>query len=169
MSEEIKLSKEQLAKLRTAEELECVDMKLTKILYGQGEGCFAIFETDTKTIGLPLNSFEGTMVSFAHAGCINFSHIKTIHQLFLGFLDDIGARVESALIESKHGDIIYAQLAFRDRKNRRIFAQVSYADALIVSILTKCDFKIVRKVLDKLEDFNEWTYQNEITDLEDED
>ena len=84
--------------------------------------------------------------------------------MYLALLEQNGGALESAVVESKHGDVLYASLEFRDRQGIKYRTITSFADALILSTLARVDLYILNKVIDELEDFQEITYFNEMGD-----
>jgi bifunctional DNase/RNase len=126
-----------VSKLNNIENLELVPVKLEHILISPDNHTFALIVGDDKDIAIPLNSYEGSMLSFVFKGLHKNSHINTIHQLFVKFINDQNTKIESIYIESKVGDIIYASIHFVDNKHRRFYSISSLIDALILYIINK--------------------------------
>jgi len=165
-----KISLKKLEHLHTPEELERVQLKYNKLLYHSPSGqVVVVLETDDKTIAYPLSEFEGAMASFLFLGCALNPHIKTIYQMYLSLLEETGAKLEAGIIEAKHGDIFYATLEFKDKNERRFRTITSFCDALMLTSLAGAEFYMLRKVVDEIEDFKDWTYFQEIIDSYDDD
>jgi len=155
----------QLKELHTPSELERVILKFGKLLYNPPTGeIVLLMETDEKTIAHPLSEFEGAMASFVFLGCALNSHIKTIHQMYLALLDEIGSTLEFGVIEAKHGDVFYATLEFKDKRGKRYRTLSSFADAVMLTSLSGANLYILQKVVNEIEDFKDWTYFQEIVD-----
>ena len=121
-------------------------------------------ETDNKSIACPLSEFEGAMASFVFLGCALNSHIKTIHQMYLLLLEETGSVLESGIVEAKHGDVFYSTLEFKDKNDRKFRTITSFSDAVILTALAGADLYILKKVVDEIEDFKDWTYFQDISD-----
>lgn len=159
----IDLSK--LKELNTPSELERVLLRYGKLLFSQQNGqIIIILETDEKTIAQPLSEFDGAMASFVYLGCALNSHIKTIHQMYLALLNEFGSTLKAGVIEAKHGDVFYATLEFEDKMGRKYRTLSSFADAIILTSLSGANLYILKKVIDEIEDFKDWTYYQEIVD-----
>lgn len=160
-----KIDLTKLDNLNTPAELERVKLHYNKLLYHSQTGqVVMVLDTDDKTIACPLSDFEGAMASFVFLGCSMNSHIKTIHQMYLDLIEETGSYLESAVIEAKHGDMFYATLEFRDKRERKFRTLASFADAVILATLASVDVFILKKVIDATDDFKDWTYLQEIID-----
>lgn len=166
MSDEIPKKKlnENNALDKDLSKFERLPLKLDKILVdsNEGGGCaLAVVSADNKQIGLSLNAIEGTMISFVHTMCARQPHIKTIYHLFLDTFKDMGAKLESAVIEAVEGDIIYGRLCWVDRKKRKFYNKCTAGDTIILAELAKAKLEIVRMALDKLDPLD-FEYQEDI-------
>lgn len=162
-----RLTLQQLQQLHTPEELERVELKYNKLMYHPPSSqVVMILDTDEKTVGYPLSDFEGAMASFIFLGCAKNAHILTIHQMYVALLKEIKSELISAVVESKQGDMYYATLEYIDRNGNKFRTVSSFADALMLTHLTDTKLYILRKVLDEIEDFKDWTYFSEIFDDE---
>ncbi len=95
-----------VSKLNSVDGLELIPVKLEHILISPDNHTFALIAADDKDIAIPLNSYEGSMLSFVFKGLHKNSHINTIHQLFVKFISDQNTKIESIYLESKVGDMI---------------------------------------------------------------
>jgi bifunctional DNase/RNase len=160
-----KIKIETLNNLSNPLELERIKLKYNNLLYHvMTEQVVVVLDADSKSIACPLSEFEGAMMSFVCLGCSINSHIKTIHQMYLGLLSETGSRLESAVVESKHGDVLYTTLEFRDKNNDRFRTISSFTDAIILTALAGADLYILKKVADEMEDFTSWTHYQKISD-----
>ena len=150
--------------LRPVEELEIFPLVLERVLVNPYEGSTVLLNSDGKMFALSLNPAEGTALTFARAGLAEFSHVKTIHQMYLATMKEIGTTLESVTLESQQGDVLYCRLAWCDRKHRRAYALCSMGDALVLHALSGAPLQVVSKVLDSMESCNDWVYENEILD-----
>lgn len=167
-----KIDLSKMKQLNTPSELEKIPLRFGKLLYHPPtEQIVIVLETDDKSIAYPLSEFEGAMASFVFLGCALNSHIKTIHQMYLSLLEETGSSLESGIIEAKHGDIFYSTLEFRDKNDRKFRTITSFSDAVILTALASAELFILKKVVDEIEDFKDWTYFQDISDdsLDDED
>jgi bifunctional DNase/RNase len=153
-----------VSKLNDVDNLELIPIRLEHILISPDNHTFALIAGDNKDIAIPLNSYEGSMLSFVFKGLHKSSHINTIHQLFYKFISDQNIKIESIYLESKVGDIIYASLHFVDSKHRRFYSICSLIDALILSLINKSQLYVVKNAWDKIDSFDDWQYDEFIID-----
>lgn len=157
-----------MSKLQSPSELERILLSYNKILYQQGSNeIILVMDTDDKTIAFTLADFEGAMASFIYLGCAVNSHIKTIHQMYLALLEEHESSLESAVIESMQGDVVYVTLEFKNKKGHKYRTLSSFADAVMLTALAGVNIYILKKVLDEFDDFKELTYYREIIDQDD--
>jgi hypothetical protein len=150
--------------LRSLDDLKLVSIALEHILISPDNRAYALIEGDDKDIAVPLNPYEGSMLSFVFKGLYKNSHIQTIHQMYSKHLKDQAIQIESIYIESKVGDILYASIHFVDKKHRRYYVICSLVDALIMSILNKIALNAVKDTWDKIDSFDDWNYEEYIVD-----
>ena len=153
-----------VSKLSNIDNLELIPVKLEHILISPDNRTFALIAGDDKDIAIPLNSYEGSMLSFVFKGLHKSSHINTIHQLFVKFINDQHTKIESIYLESKVGDIIYASIHFVDNKHRRFYSISTLIDALILSLINKTQIYVVKNAWDKIDSFDDWQYDEFIID-----
>lgn len=145
-----------LRNLKPISELELIDINFYKITVDQSEGiAIALFESPDKIIGFELNSIEGTMFTFAVSGCVEYSHLRTIYQLYLETMNLVKFKLDKVIIESKKGDVIYGRLFWVDNNNKKIFKVCSAGDAIVLATLQKCPIKIVKNVLELMDDYTD--------------
>ena len=113
----------------------------------------SLIVNDTDEIGLTLNNYDGSILSFVDLGCAESSHINIIHQLLVKFKKSVGFQLERAIIEAKHGDVIYCRLHWKNPK-QDIYNICSIGDALILNSLTGCNMFIAKNVFDQFEEFD---------------
>lgn len=162
--ENLPIKKIKSTKLNNVDNLELIPVKLEHILISPDNHTFALIAADDKDIAIPLNSYEGSMLSFVFKGLHKNSHINTIHQLFVKFINDQNIKIESIYLESKVGDIIYASIHFVDSKHRRYYSVCSLIDALILSLINKTQLYVVKNAWDKIDSFDDWQYDEFIID-----
>jgi bifunctional DNase/RNase len=162
--ENLPIKKIKSTKLNNVDSLELIPVKLEHILISPDNHTFALIAADDKDIAIPLNSYEGSMLSFVFKGLHKNSHINTIHQLFVKFINDQDTKIESIYLESKVGDIIYASIHFVDKKHRRYYSVCSLIDALILSLINKTQLYVVKNAWDKIDSFDDWQYDEFIID-----
>jgi hypothetical protein len=153
-----------VSKINHIDDLELIPVKLEHILISPANHSFALITGDDKDIAIPLNSYEGSMLSFVFKGLHKNSHINTIHQLFFKFITDQNTKIESIYLESKVGDIIYASMHFVDNKHRRFYSICSLTDALIFSLINKTQLYAVKNAWEKIDSFDDWQYDEYIID-----
>jgi len=162
--ESLPSKKIKLSKLNNVENLELIPVKLEHILISPDNHTYALISGDDKDIAIPLNSYEGSMLSFFFKGLHKSSHINTIHQILVKFINDQDTKIESIYLESKVGDIIYASLHFVDNKHRRFYSICSLIDALILALINKTQIYVVKQAWDKIDSFDDWQYDEFIID-----
>ena len=67
--------KVKLSKLNNIDNLELIPVKLEHILISPDNHSYALLAGDDKDIAIPLNSYEGSMLSFVFKGLHKNSHI----------------------------------------------------------------------------------------------
>ena len=82
---------------------------------------------------------------------------------FVRLVDEL----DSVVIESKVGDVIYCSVKFLDSKLNNLFTILSLNDGLILSILSEKEIKVVRLVWDNMDSIDDWDYENFIVDTDD--
>ena len=108
-------------------------------------------------IGIPLNNYDGSILTFVHSGCAEHAHINTIHQILLKFMENAGFDLEKVYIEAKYGDITYCRLKWT-KLDQSIYNIIGIGDALILHSLTACDMVITQNVLKQFEKFDSSGY-----------
>jgi bifunctional DNase/RNase len=116
-----------------------------------------------------LNPFEASHLSFVHKGLQKNSHIQTLHQLYVKTLDQINSKIESVVIESKVGDVIYCSIKIVDKNHNRFFTIVSLADGLILSKIAESPIHVVSNVWADMDPIDEWDYEDYILDFDEDD
>lgn len=147
-----------------------IPVKIDHIIVNPDNRVFvALCDENDRKVGLELNVFEASMLSFVQDGFHEFSHINTIHQLFIKSLNYINTKIEEIDIESKSGDIIYCSLKLVDGKNNRAYTISSIADALILSKICKCPLFCIEETWEKMDTMDDWDYEDFIVDFDEED
>lgn len=146
-----------LKNLKPSSDLDLIDIDFYKITIDQNENqAVALFTSPDKIIGFDLNSVEGSMFTFVVSGCIDYTHVKTVYQLYVDTMSMVKFKLEKVVIESKQGDMLYARLHWIDNKNRKVFKYCSAGDGLVLGLLTKSKIQVIKKTLEDLEDFTEY-------------
>ncbi len=159
-----KVTTSELRNLIPMQSLEILDINIDKVLVAQ-QGAFVILSSGNSQVVYPLNSMEGTMLTFIRSGCIKMGHIHNIYQIYVQTMKEIGCSLKSSTIEAKEGDVYYARLCWEDRNNKQVFNTCSVGDALILSAIAGSELKIVRRVLEDMENAEDlMDYQDDIFD-----
>ena len=95
--------------------------------------------------------------------------IQTLHQLYVKTLDQINSKIESVVIESKVGDVIYCSIKIVDKNHNRFFTIVSLADGLILSKIAESPIHVVSNVWADMDPIDEWDYEDYILDFDEDD
>ncbi len=131
--------------------LPCVISQI--IFESNNDYTVALLVDEEKEIGLSLNNYDGSMLTFTDTGCADFAHIRTIHQMLLKFKESVGFKLKRAIIEAKYGDVIYCRLHW-SHESKSIFNVCTIGDALILHTLSGCDLLISQNVADDFESFD---------------
>jgi hypothetical protein len=150
--------------LNDIEELSLLRVDLQHILISPESKMYALLEGDDKDVAIILNAYEGSMLSFFFKSLHKNSHIHTIYQIFNKHLKDNNSSIEKVVLESKVGDILYCTLHYIDSKHRRYYSVCSIVDGLIMSILNKLNFYVVKETWDKIDPYDDWNYEEFIVD-----
>ena len=149
-----------LNNLETNDNFDLVIIEVDQIASDATNRIFALLTDDEeRKCMLELNSYEASMLSFVMKDLHKNSHIQTIYQIMLKYINSQGVYVDKIMIESKVGDIVYATLTLVDQKHDRIFSVISLADAMILSLMTNRPLQAVRKVWEEMDEFDEWDYE----------
>lgn len=147
--------------------IKLIDIKLEHIVINADKRVYAVMiDNDERKNAIELNAYEGSMLSFVHKGLFKNSHINTIHQLFLKFLENNETFVKEIVIESKIGDIIYCSIKFQDKNLNEFFSVVTLSDALILHRLSNCKFFAIENVWEEMDELDDWDYEDYIVDLD---
>ena len=149
---------------------EKLQLNLESLVSNVDKRVYAIFEVEGKKALLEVNSYEASMLSFVYKGLHLNSHIQTIHQIFIKYIQQNKSEVEEVVVESKVGDVIYCTAKVVDRNLNRTFTVLSLIDGLILSLITEAPIYIIKNVWEQMEEFDEdWDYEDFIVDFENED
>lgn len=150
--------------------LKKLRIKLDHIVVNPDKRVYAIMvDEDKNQSGIELNSFEASMLSFAHKGFHKNSHINTIYQLFIKSLSLSKVEIEDISVESKYGDIIYCTLKMVNSKYNRTYSVVTMADALILSTMYNYPLYVMENVWENFDRIDEWDYEDFIVDFDQDD
>ena len=153
------------SKLQDVEELALLPLVVKDALVNSYDGgVVVILRGPGKTFAENLDASTGTALMFARSGLSEHAHIKTIYQVYLGTMRELGITLESVTLESQHGDVLYCRLEWCKKDHRRIYTVMSLGDALVLMHLADAKLQVVRKVLDNMDDCDEWVYENDIMD-----
>lgn len=151
-------------------DLSMVFIELEHLIINPDKRVYAVLKDENdRKVGLELNNFEATMLSFAHKKFFLNSHINTIYQLFIKSLEATKSKIESISVESKVGDVFYATIKIVDGNFNRTFTIVSIGDAIILSRFLNKKIECVSTLWDDFDEINDWDYEDYILDMDDED
>lgn len=166
MDKKIKID---LSSLKDSDDLELIKVDLETLMATPDHRSFAVLTDGNMKKIFELNVYESSMISFAFKGLHLNSHIQTIHQLFCKYLKLFEASIESVVIESKVGDMIYCSIKLVDKDFKRTFAISSLSDALILSLISDTNIYAVKNVWEDIDDYDEWDYEEYLIDFPSED
>lgn len=152
-----------------SEEFEPVIVDIESIASDPNQRIYVILTDEYKKCMYEVNNYEASMISFVLKELHKFSHIQTIYQIFIKFLEFQNVQIDKIVVESKVGDVVYATLTLADEKHDRTFTVVSFADALILSLMTNRPLQIISKVWDEMDDYEDWDYENYLMDFDEDD
>lgn len=142
---------------------ELLPCEISKIIFENQSDYVVGLLVEENEVGLTLNSYDGTILTFVDSGCAQNPHINTIHQVLLKFMENTGFSLKKAIIEAKYGDIIYCRLHWGHPK-QDIYNVVALGDALILHALTQCELLISRFVCSQCEPFDSEGYMESFED-----
>lgn len=158
-----------LSEIDNSLNLELLPVEIDHIVVNPDKRVYVVLANEDRQNGVELNPFEASHLSFVHKGLHKNSHIQTMHQLYVKTLDQIKTKIESVIIESKVGDVIYCSLKMVDSNHNRFFTIVSLADGLILSKIAESPIHVIGNVWEDMDPIDEWDYEDYILDFEDED
>jgi bifunctional DNase/RNase len=160
-----------LSQVENNDNYETIVLELEQIASDQVQRVFVLLTDGEKKTMYEINNYEASMVTFAFKELHKNSHIQTIYQIFIKYLELQGVSIDKIVIESRVGDVVYATLTLVDKNYNRTFTVCSFADALIMSLMTKRPLQIIAKVWDEMDAFeDDWDYEYYTMDYdEDED
>lgn len=151
-------------------DLSMVAIELDHLIINPDKRVFAVLKDENdRKVGLEVNNFEATMLSFAHKKFFLNSHINTIYELFLKSLESNNSEIENISIESKVGDITYSTIKIIDKDFNRSYSVLSLADALIISRFLNKKIYCAANLWDDFDEISDWDYEDYILDIDDED
>lgn len=157
-----------LSEVDNSLDLELLPVEIDHIVVNPDKRVYVVLANEDRQNGVELNPFEASHLSFVHKGLHKNSHIQTMHQLYVKTLEQIKTKIESVVIESKVGDVIYCSLKMVDSNHNRFFTIVSLADGLILSKIAESPIHVIGNVWDDMDPIDEWDYEDYILDFEDE-
>ena len=157
-----------LSEIDNSLDLELLPVEIDHIVVNPDKRVYVVLANEDRQNGVELNPFEASHLSFVHKGLHKNSHIQTMHQLYIKTLEQIKTKIESVVIESKVGDVIYCSLKMVDSNHNRFFTIVSLADGLILSKIAESPIHVIGNVWDDMDPIDEWDYEDYILDFEDE-
>jgi bifunctional DNase/RNase len=160
-----------LNNLETNDNFDIIIIEVDQIASDASNRVFALLiDDEERKCMVELNSYEASMLSFVMKDLHKNSHIQTIYQILLRYINYQGVNIDKIVIESKVGDIVYATITLVDQKHDRIFSVISLADAMILSLMSNRPLQAVKKVWEEMDEFDEWDYEYfTLDDDEDED
>lgn len=158
-----------LSGLDDSMDLELLPVEIDHIVVNPDKRVYVVLTDEERQNGVELNSFEASHLSFVHKGLHKNSHIQTLHQLYVKTLDQINSKIESVVIESKVGDVIYCSIKIVDKNHNRFFTIVSLADGLILSKISESPIHVVSNVWTDMDPIDEWDYEDYILDFDEDD
>ena len=158
-----------LSGLDDSMDLELLTVEIDHIVINPDRTVYVVLTDEERKNGVELNPFEASHLSFVHKGLHKNSHIQTLHQLYVKTLEQIDSKIESVVIESKVGDVIYCSIKIVDRNHNRIFTIVSLADGLILSKIAESPIHVISKVWTDMDPIDEWDYEDFILDFDEDD
>lgn len=156
--------------LNSDDRFEKLPIEVESLVSNIDKRVYIIFVVDDKKTLMEVNPYEASMLAFVYKGLYLNSHIQTIHQLFVKYLEYSKFEIEELVVESKVGDVIYCTAKIIDQKLNRSFTVLSLVDGIILSIISKAPIYIIKNVWQQMEEFDEdWDYEEYIVDFEDDD
>lgn len=166
MKNKIKLD---LSEIQPSEDLELIRIDIEHIASTQDHRTFVVLTDGERKNIVEINNYEASMLSFVYKELHLNSHIQTIHQLFLKYLRLYKSEVESVVIESKVGDVIYCSLKLVDKSFNRSFAITSLCDGLILALVTEKPMYAIKDVWTDMDESDDWDYEEYIVDFTEDD
>lgn len=151
--------------LKDTEDLELIQVEIETLMATPDHRSFVVLTYEDSKKVIELNVYESSMLSFAFKGLHHNSHIQTIHQLFCKYLKLFNASMESVVIESKVGDIIYCSLKLVDKDFKRTFAISSLCDGLLMSLINETSLYAIKTVWEQLDEYDDWDYEEYLVDF----
>lgn len=84
---------------------------------------------------IEVEEYEHPLLIFHFSDYSNFSHVKTIHQIFHSFLESSEFKVNKATIEHYENGVGYAKVTMQ-KKGRTIYFGSSIVDAFILCMIS---------------------------------
>jgi hypothetical protein len=145
------------------EPFKLIECELSQIIFENNIDYNVSIFANEQEYGIPLSSYDGTILTFVDIGCADEAHINTMHQLYLKFKKSCGFELERVIIEAKYGDVFYCRLHWK-KNGKDLYNLCSIGDALTLHRLTLCSMYISKNVLDSLEKFDTQGYMETYED-----
>jgi hypothetical protein len=134
-------------------DMEPVELKFDRYIVHSELGGMAVVRAGEKTIALSLDSIECTQLVYIRSGAWESPHLPNVYSDYVNSMKEMRVTLESATITRRRGDMLYAELAFKDHKYREFFNAATAGNALIYARMFNAKMYILSGVLAGMSDF----------------
>lgn len=152
-----------MSNLRSVDELKVVNITGFKILVSQqSDEVGLIFIVDGNEYVAPLNHLESISASYHINGFANNAHIPDIYASYIHLVKSLGFTLTHAILESKHGDVTYGRLVWKDAEGKLFTQMATPGDVFIFAQKFNITPGIVVTLLEDMCTIDEWPYHYDV-------
>jgi len=115
---------------------------ISRILSSESSLYLALTDGESERV-LPIEHYESTLIAYHYTEFADFSHIKTIYQIFLSFLKSSEYSLDKCHISSYDNGIGYCKITLI-KKDKPIFFLTTISDGFVFSLMENvpmtCDY-----------------------------
>jgi len=158
-------SDEMLAKLRPVDDLKVVDINEYRIIISPDtmEACL-VFKVYENEYILPIHNLESVVASYHIHGFAKNAHIPDVYSNYMHLMRETGFTLNKAILEAKHGDVVYGRLVWKDAEGKLVSQVVTPGDVFIFAQDLNIKPGIVSTLIEEMPTIDEWPYHYDIED-----
>lgn len=156
-------SDEMMSKLRSVDELKVIGITGFKIIVApQSDETGLVFVANNTEYVIPLNHLESITASYYINGFAKNAHIPDIYAAYMHLVRSLGFTLIHAILESKHGDVIYGRLIWKDVEGKLFTQIVTPGDVFVFSHTLGITPGVVTALLEDMYTIDEWPYYYDV-------
>jgi len=156
-------SEEMMSKLRSVDELKVIGITGFKIIVSpQTDEVGLVFVANNNEYVIPLNHLESITASYYINGFAKQAHIPDIYATYMHLAKSLGFVLTHAILESKHGDVVYGRLVWKDTEGKLFTQIVTPGDVFVFANTHGITPGVVTALLEDMCTIDEWPYHYDV-------